>query len=97
MAEDIFKRLFILTNEIPDHLRDNFFKPLLPSVLLLARTFPPLCAEATKLFVGLTRTTSGGVSGGGETPLKGSMANNSLANAAQRSFEELISCAVVKV
>lgn len=99
VAEGIFKRLSILTNEIPSQLRESFFTPLLPSVLLLGQTFAPLCSEATRLFVSLARTaTAGGaVTSLWKTPPKVGVANDTLATAAQRTFEELIRVAVVKV
>ena len=97
IAEDIFKRLVILTNEIPDHMRETYFLPLLPSVVLLCQTFPPLCSEATKFLVGLSRAcTARSVGEGvwsGNSPAHGQC---SLAAAVKRTFDELINCAVVK-
>ena len=97
IAEDIFKRLFILANEIPDHMRESFFKPLLPSILLLSRTFPPLCSEATKFLVGLCRTCPPSTNDvwAGNSPKGG--VSGSLAATAQRTFEELLNYTVVKV
>ena len=97
IAEDIFKRLVILTNEIPDHMRETYFLPLLPSVVLLCQTFPPLCSEATKFLVGLSRACAARSVGegvwSGNSPAHGQC---SLAAAVKRTFNELINCAVVK-
>ena len=97
IAEDIFKRLMILTNEIPDHLRETYFLPLLPVVVLLCQTFPPLCSEATKFLVGLSRAYAvrsvGEGAWSGDSPDKGQCG---LASAVKRTFDELINCAVVK-
>ena len=56
IAKDIFKRLMILTNEIPASVMEQYFLPLLPSVVKLAKTFPPLCKEATEFLVQLSKT-----------------------------------------
>ena len=53
MVKDIFKRLHVLANEIPEDKRDTFFKPLLPAMTKFCQTFPPLCTDATELLLHL--------------------------------------------
>lgn len=65
MVKDIFKRLYVLANEIPADKRDDFIKPLLLSVTKFCQTFPPLCCDATDMLLKLGRLwmTTGGVAG----------------------------------
>ena len=53
MVKDIFKRLHVLANEIPEDKRETFFKPLLPALTKFCQTFPPLCTDATELLLHL--------------------------------------------
>lgn len=46
----------VLTNEIPASVREQYFIPVLPSVVKLAKTFPPLCKEAAEFLVELSKT-----------------------------------------
>ena len=62
IAKDIFKRLMVLSNEIPASLREGYFLPLLPSVVKLSKTFPPLCKEATEFLVHLCKTCGASLS-----------------------------------
>ena len=54
VAKGIFKRLTLLAGEIPSDMR-GYFLAILPSVLLLCQTFPPLCSDATELLVHLMK------------------------------------------
>ena len=56
IAKDIFKRLMILANEIPSSVMEQYFLPILPSVVKLAKTFPPLCKEAAEFLLQLSKT-----------------------------------------
>ena len=53
VVKDIFKRLHVLANEIPEDKRDTFFKPLLPALTKFCQTFPPLCTDTTELLLHL--------------------------------------------
>ena len=113
IAEDIFKRLMILTNEIPDDIREQYFLPLLPSVVQLCQTFPPLCSEATKFLIHLSKScessqipvlttnTERAASVSSASVKLGRMNRTartcSLSGAIKETFQDLISCAVVKV
>lgn len=55
LAKDILKRLSVLANEIPGHMREGFFRPLLPSLVLLCQAFPPVCADTTEFLVSLSK------------------------------------------
>ena len=56
IAKDIFKRLMVLTNEIPASVREQYFIPILPAVVKLTKTFPPVCKEAAEFLVHLSKT-----------------------------------------
>ena len=62
IAKDIFKRLMVLNNEIPASMREEYFLPLLPSVVKLSKTFPPLCKEAAEFLVYLCKTCGASLS-----------------------------------
>jgi hypothetical protein len=62
IAKDIFKRLMVLNNEIPASMREDYFLPLLPSVVKLSKTFPPLCKEAAEFLVYLSKTCGASLS-----------------------------------
>lgn len=62
IAKDIFKRLVVLNNEIPASMREEYFLPLLPSVVKLTKTFPPLCKEAAEFLVHLCKTCGASLS-----------------------------------
>ena len=53
VVKDIFKRLHVLANEIPEDKRETFFKPLLPALTKFCQTFPPLCTDVTELLLHL--------------------------------------------
>ena len=55
IAKDIFKRLSLLTNEIPPEMLEGYFLPLLPAVVKLCQTFPPVCSDATAFLVQLSK------------------------------------------
>ena len=57
-AKDIFKRLTVLSNEIPKSIRESYFLPVLPAIVKLCQTFPPLCSEATEFLVHLCKTSA---------------------------------------
>lgn len=54
-ASDIIRRLGRLTTEVPVNKRDAVFKPLLPCVVSLCETFPPICVEGTEFLLQLGR------------------------------------------
>jgi integrator complex subunit 2 len=58
IVDEILKCLLALANEIPSHLREDYFAPLLPALVRFCRTFPPLCQKVTQLLVGLSRGSS---------------------------------------
>eukprot|EP00731_Ephydatia_muelleri_P025979 Em0018g79a len=61
VAKDIFKQLSTLANEIPAHMREVYFLPILPAIVLFCKTFPPLSVEATNFLVTLSKlSTSSG-------------------------------------
>ena len=64
IVDDILKRLLILTSEIPAHMREDYFTPLLPALVRFCRTFPPLCSKVTRILVELSRVSSVGEQGG---------------------------------
>ena len=49
VVRDIFKHLHPLTEEIPSEKHHKVFIPLLPFVILICETFPPLSVEATDI------------------------------------------------
>ena len=53
VVKDIFKRLHVLANEIPEDKKETFFKPLLPALFKIFQTFPPLHTDATELLLHL--------------------------------------------
>ena len=55
IAKDIFKKLTLLTNEIPPEMLEDYFLPLLPAVVKLCQTFPPVCSDATAFLVQLSK------------------------------------------
>lgn len=107
VAKDIFKQLSTLANEIPAHMREVYFLPILPAIVLFCKTFPPLSVEATNFLVALSKLSTPVV----ETPSAESLSvragNNSqcregskrtsfLDNIGQ-TFSELVSTTVVRV
>lgn len=54
-ASDMIRRLGRLTTEVPVKKRDLVFKPLLPCVVSLCQTFPPICVEGTEFLLQLGR------------------------------------------
>ena len=108
IAKDIFKRLMVLTNEISASLREEYFLPVLPSVVKLAKTFPPLCKEAAEFLVQLSKTCGASLaskslgtfpldvtSEGGKVFL--SRENGQISKAIQKTFEDIVQTAVVKL
>ncbi|KAL5467653.1 hypothetical protein EMCRGX_G031914 [Ephydatia muelleri] len=69
VAKDIFKQLSTLANEIPAHMREVYFLPILPAIVLFCKTFPPLSVEATNFLVTLSKLSTPLV----ETPFTGSV------------------------
>ena len=55
IAKDILKRLTVLSEEIPQEVREGYFLSLLPSLTLLCKSFPPLSSEVTQFLVHLTK------------------------------------------
>ena len=113
IAKDIFKRLMVLTSEIPASVREQYFLPLLPSVVKLAKTFPPLCKEAAEFLVHLSKTCGSSLIDKtvGTSPLDHAYSNDSsvfktvfvagekgqINKAIQKAFEEMVQTAVVKL
>ena len=107
VAKDIFKRLMVLSNEIPASLREEYFLPLLPSVVKLSKTFPPLCKEAAEFLVHLSKmcgaSLSGGMSSIGVTsdgsdtfePVFMNGGNGQINKAIQKAFEAMIKSAAI--
>ena len=52
-ASDILRRLGRLTTEVPVNKRDTVFKPLLPCIVSLCGTFPPIGVEGTEFLLQL--------------------------------------------
>ncbi len=113
IAKDILKRLSILANEIPSHLRDKYFRPLLPSLVMLCQTFPPLCTETTKFLVSLRRecmsdekmtrdaiatvAQAQGYSRGGGARSTGMSTEVGLVEAVRETFQEIVTATLVNV
>ena len=112
IAKDIFKRLMVLSNEIPASVREEYFLPLLPSVVKLSKTFPPLCKEAAEFLVHLSKTCgaslsskSVGISSLGVTSDSDNVfesiyitgENGRISKAIQKAFEEMVQNAVVHI
>lgn len=112
IAKDIFKRLMVLTNEIPASVREQYFLPILPSVVKLAKTFPPLCKEAAEFLVQLSKTCGASLANKtlGSPSLDAFSDGNSMLNvvfvsgenglinkAILKTFEDMVQTAVVKL
>ena len=108
IAKDIFKRLMVLTNEIPASVREQYFLPVLPSVVKLAKTFPPLCKEAAEFLVQLSKICGASLanrsletsplditSDGGKVFF--SMKDGQISKAIQNTFKDIVQTAVVKL
>lgn len=107
MAKDIFKQLSTLANEIPAHMREVYFLPLLPAIVLFSKTFPPLSVEATDFLVALSKLSTPVV----ETPFaeslsihtssspeySGASRRNSFLDSIGQTFRDLVSTTVVRV
>ena len=103
IADDILKRLLVLTNESPAYMREEYFSPLLPALVRICRTFPPLCSQATNILIELTRVCSavggsGGIFLGGPPSgkTKGGKGGGFLTSV-QNTFQELVETAIVKL
>ena len=99
IARDIFKRLMVLANEIPIHMREKYFQPLLPSVVKLCQTFPPLCSEATEFLVHLSKLCASSKENlvSQEPYFRFGDMSQGLLDSVQNTFQELVKSAVVKV
>ena len=112
IAKDIFKRLMVLNNEIPASMREEYFLPLLPSVVKLSKTFPPLCKEAAEFLVYLCKTCGASLSNKGVSISSLGVTTDSsnvfgavfvdgekgrINKAIQKAFEEIIKNAVVHI
>ena len=106
IAKDIFKRLALLASEIPAKIREEYFHPLLPSVVKLCQTFPPLCSEATEFLVHLSKVCvplTSGVTGKdfADTSQERKPLTNGkpkkLLKSIQSAFQELVDSAVVRL
>ena len=110
IAQDIFKRLMVLSNEIPASMREEYFLPLLPSVVKLSKTFPPLCKEAAEFLVHLSKTCGASLSSksmgissldvtADSSNVFGAVSvtggNGQINKAIQKAFEEIVKNAVV--
>ena len=109
IAKDIFKRLMVLNNEIPASMREEYFLPLLPSVVKLTKTFPPLCKEAAEFLVHLCKTCGASLSNksvGTSLDVTADSSNTfeavfiagengQINKAIQKAFEEIVKNAVV--
>ncbi|CAI8032929.1 Integrator complex subunit 2, partial [Geodia barretti] len=49
IVDEILKFLLALANEIPSHLREDYFTPLLPALVRFCQTFPLLCQKPGQL------------------------------------------------
>ena len=110
IAKDIFKRLTVLASEIPVQIREEYFQPLLPSVVKLCQTFPPLCSEATGFLVHLSNvcvplTSLSGTSkdfaevsqNGWQKKALSDRKPKELLKSIQTAFQELVDSAVVRL
>lgn len=109
ITKDIFKRLTVLASEIPAKIREEYFHPLLPSVVKLCQTFPPLCSEATGFLVHLSKVCvplPSGIMGKDFTDVnQNEQQGKSLTNgkpkkllrSIQSAFQELVDSAVVRL
>ena len=109
VAKDIFKQLSTLANEIPAHMREVYFLPILPAIVLFCKTFPPLSVEATNFLVTLSKLSTPLV----ETPFTGSVSihasgspqqgsevkktTSSFLNSIGQTFSDLVNTTVVRV
>ena len=82
IAQDIFKRLKLLVSEIPTEQREQYFVPLLPAVVKLCQTFPPLCCDAVEFLVQLSKIC----------PL-----DNGDSSATRTTFHEIVNTAILKL
>ena len=110
VAKDIFKRLMVLANEIPADMREAYFLPLLPAVVKLCQTFPPLCTEATEFLVCLSKVCVSRDVQSVKSKINGLQTvsfgqdlksqltrDNGLHESIQSTFQELVSTTVVKL
>ncbi len=105
IAKDIFKRLMVLNNEIPASMREDYFLPLLPSVVKLSKTFPPLSKEAAEFLVYLSKTCGASLSSRSVGMLDATTDSGNaifvagdkgrINKAIQKAFEKIIKNAVV--
>lgn len=110
-AKDIFKRLTALSNEIPENVRESYFRPILPAVVQLCRTFPPLCTEATEFLVHLSKISAcldnqasrvgpfysrPGALHRVQSEVTSAARSSSFISSIQKTFQELVSTTVVK-
>ena len=106
MAKDIFKQLLTLANEIPAHMRELYFLPILPAIVLFCKTFPPLAVEATNFLVTLSKLSTPLVetplavsihaSGGPQQDSEGKKRTSFLDSIGQ-TFSDLVNTTVVRV
>ena len=109
LQKTIFKRLTVLASEIPVWIQEEYFQPLLPSVVKLCQTFPRLCSEATQFLVHLSivcvplTSLSGidknfvGVDQNGRQKVLSDGKPKELLRSIQTAFQELVDSAVVRL
>ena len=67
VAKDIFARLTLVAGEVSPEVREDYFLSVLPSLALLCKAFPPLCADAAEFLVHLTKLCQPTGGGGGSS------------------------------
>ena len=55
LVKDILKKLHRFIDEVPSKRQHGVFTPLLPAIVLLCQTFPPLSVEAIDFLLHLCR------------------------------------------
>ena len=106
IVDEILKFLLALANEIPSHLREDYFTPLLPALVRFCQTFPLLCQKVTQLLVGLSRascnvglssTSSFVLNAAAREKGRGTRGGVEFVTLVRDTFQELVETAVLRV
>ena len=107
IVKDIFKRLTILASEIPVQIQEEYFQPLLPSVVKLCQTFLPFCSEATEFssnvcvplanLSGTSKDFAGVSQNGWQKNVLSDRNPKELLKSIQTVFQELVDSAVMRL
>ena len=78
-------------------MREDYFSPLLPALVRFSQTFPPVCSKVTNILVELSRACSAGAGERDGSSRKTGSGKGGFASLVQKTFQELVETAIVKL